>query len=229
MPVIVFANNKGGSGKSTSALVLAGEFAEFSNVTIIDADPRRPIAKWATVSTVPDSMEVIRSKGENFIQDEIDDAAAKVPFVIVDLEGTASKLASYAMAEADLVIIPSQEQQQDAEAAIETLAEVKRAGRSGRRDIPATVLLTRTKAAVKSRTAKSISADLRNHDAIGVLDTELVERDAFSALFSIGGTLHQLSIEDVPGLPKAKVNASAYAGEVIDMLRNHQASSGGEK
>ncbi len=40
MPVIAFANPKGGSGKSTSALLLATELAvKGASVTIIDADP----------------------------------------------------------------------------------------------------------------------------------------------------------------------------------------------
>ncbi len=47
MPVIAFANPKGGSGKSTSALLLATELAvKGASVTIIDADPERWISQW---------------------------------------------------------------------------------------------------------------------------------------------------------------------------------------
>ena len=47
MPVVVFANPKGGAGKSTSALVLAQTFAKAgASVTVIDADPNRPILDW---------------------------------------------------------------------------------------------------------------------------------------------------------------------------------------
>ena len=41
MPVIAFANSKGGSGKTTSALLLAQALAAHRPTTIIDADPRR--------------------------------------------------------------------------------------------------------------------------------------------------------------------------------------------
>src|SRR5690606_28331804 len=116
---------------------------------------------WAHLAPPPEGLEVISSAGERAIQDEIDAAAKSVPFVIVDLEGTASRLASYAMAEADLVVIPTQEQHQDAQAAVDTLAEVARAGRAARREIPSAILLTRTRAAVKPRTARHVAEQLR--------------------------------------------------------------------
>ena len=48
MPVISFANPKGGSGKSTLVLVLGLEFArQGTSLAIIDADPNAVIADWA--------------------------------------------------------------------------------------------------------------------------------------------------------------------------------------
>jgi chromosome partitioning protein len=42
MPVIAFANPKGGAGKTTAALLLASELTtRGARVTIIDADPER--------------------------------------------------------------------------------------------------------------------------------------------------------------------------------------------
>lgn len=222
MPVIAVANSKGGSGKSTTALVLACEVAQGAPVVLIDADPRRPLAAWSRMSPPPAQVEVISSRGERDIQDEIAEAAARVPFVIVDLEGTASRLASYAMAEADLVLVPAQEQHQDAQAAIDTLSEVRRAGRAARRDIPAIVVLTRTRAAVKSRTARHVASQLRAAPGVQVLNVELVERDAFAALFASGGGLRDLSSSDVNGIDRAIQNAAAFASEVIAVLRRER-------
>ena len=59
MPVISFANSKGGSGKSTSALVIACELAEAADVILIDADPRRPLAAWAQLSDPPARLREI--------------------------------------------------------------------------------------------------------------------------------------------------------------------------
>ncbi|MCC2654489.1 MAG: hypothetical protein K0Q60_4655, partial [Microvirga sp.] len=47
MPVVVVANPKGGAGKSTAALVLATTLVHLgATVSIIDADPNRPIMDW---------------------------------------------------------------------------------------------------------------------------------------------------------------------------------------
>lgn len=221
MPVISFANSKGGSGKSTSALILACELSEAASVTIIDADPRRPLVKWSQLSPPPngDKLTVISSAGERAIQDEIETAATKSQFVIVDLEGTASRLADFAFAESDLVVIPSQEQHQDASAAVDTLTEVKRQERALRRDIPAVILLTKVKVAVKSRTAKHIASQLRSADGLRVLDVEIAERDAYAALFSAGGGLRELDPKLVNGIEKAIENSTRYANEIIETLR----------
>lgn len=219
LPVISFSNSKGGSGKSTSALVLACELAEAADVILIDADPRRPLVAWAQLSEPPSRLRVMSSGGERTIQDEIDEAAAEVPFVLVDLEGMASQLATLAMSASDLVIVPAQEQHQDAQAAIDTLGAVKRAGRAARREIPTAILLTRTRAAVKPRTARHIGEQLRGIDGVRVIRPELIERDAFSALFASGGGLRQLDPREVNGIEKAIDNAAAIAAEVVTILR----------
>ena len=47
-PVIAFVSPKGGAGKTTAALTLAGELiAQMDKpVTIIDADPNYPFKRW---------------------------------------------------------------------------------------------------------------------------------------------------------------------------------------
>ena len=58
MPTIVFASPKGGAGKSTSAVLLATELASRGGaVTIIDADPNRPVSRWASRPGKPASLD----------------------------------------------------------------------------------------------------------------------------------------------------------------------------
>lgn len=64
---------------------------------------------------------MVTNTSEKTILDEIEEAAACDPFVIIDLEGTASRLMSYAISQADLVIVPMKEQQQDALAALDVI------------------------------------------------------------------------------------------------------------
>ncbi|MDH3771847.1 MAG: AAA family ATPase, partial [Nitrospirota bacterium] len=59
MPICVFASSKGGSGKSTSSLLLAAELARKATaVTVIDADPNQPINDWAKLPGKPDNITV---------------------------------------------------------------------------------------------------------------------------------------------------------------------------
>lgn len=221
MPVISFASTKGGAGKSTSALILATELAEHADVIVIDADPRRPITKWSKVGGGPKRLTVVETGGERAIQDEIDEAASRVPFVIVDLEGNASRLADFAILESDLVIIPSKEQFQDADAAVETMKEVLRAGRGARREIPFSLVWTQTKAAVKSRTNRNTAENMRNTEGVNILPVEIVERDAYSSMFSLGKGIRQCSASEVNGLPKAIENAEAFTKAVVARLKEN--------
>jgi chromosome partitioning protein len=91
MPTIVFASPKGGVGKSTATVLLATQLASNGGtVTVIDADPNRPISQWASRPGKPESLTVIESTSEDTIIHTIEKAALQSMFVIVGLEGTAS-------------------------------------------------------------------------------------------------------------------------------------------
>lgn len=215
MPVISFANGKGGSGKTTSALLLGCEFAQETDLTIIDADPRHPISRWAGLGNRPSRLTVVENDSEKTILDQIEAAATRTAWVIVDLEGVASRRVSYAITQSDLVIIPAQEQQQDALAALDVMQEIERDARAMRRSIPFSVLFTRTRVVAKSRTARHIANQFRTHEKIDVFDVELNERDAFAALYTTGGTLRDLNPRDVNNIDKAIENSFAFAAEVV--------------
>jgi chromosome partitioning protein len=105
MPTIVFLTPKCGAGKSTSAVLLASELANRGGaVTIIDADPNKPVSHWAKRAPLPKSISVVGNVSEDTIIDQIEEAARASAFVIVDHEGTASVMASYATSRADLVL-----------------------------------------------------------------------------------------------------------------------------
>ena len=216
MPVISFASSKGGAGKTTSAIVLATELAQGTDVALIDADPAGRLTRWSKLASIPAGIEVITSGGERTIQDEIASARSRATFVLIDLEGSASRLTSFAVSESDLVIVPAGDEQQDADEAVETLAQIAMEGRARRRAIPAAILFARTNAAVKSKLEKHINSELRG--ATRVFETELHRRTAFSSLHNAGGGLRQLDPREVNGIDKAIANAQALAAEVIDIL-----------
>jgi len=222
MPTIVFASPKGGAGKSTSAVVLACELARRgAAVTIIDADPNRPVSAWARRPGRPEGLEVVADVTEETVIDAIEDAAARVPFVIVDLEGTASLTVAYAISRADLVVIPSQGSQLDAAEAAKAVRLIHQQEKASARRIPQSVLFTRTSAAIRPRTLQHIRGEFEAH-GVPSLQTQMQEREAFRAIFSFGGTIDSLNAGQVSGLEGAMRNARAFAAEVVGMLRQAQ-------
>lgn len=226
MPTIVFVSPKGGAGKTTSALVLAEQLARGADVTVIDADPNRPIASWAKGGNKPERLHVIADADEENIIDRIEDATTRTPFVIVDLEGTAAKIVVMAVSQADFVIVPTQGSQLDAEQASRAFRVIQQQEKMVQRRVqgyrlPYSVLLTRTNSAIRTRTLSHIEKGLIEA-GIPVFSTELNEREAFRAIFSFRQPLAGLNPNEVANLDKAITNAEQYAQEVITALRSIQ-------
>jgi chromosome partitioning protein len=219
MPTIIFASPKGGVGKSTAAVLLATELAGFgAAVAMIDADPNKPLSHWARRAGRPENLTVIADVAEDSIIDVIESAAAKAPFVIVDLEGTASMIVGYAMSRADLVVIPVQGSHLDAAEAAKAIKLVRAQERVFRRTIPYCILFTRTNPAIRTRMFQSIEDEFANNQ-IPMLKTHLNEREAFRALFAFGGTLAGLDTAQVANVTARIMNARIYATEVVNMLK----------
>lgn len=223
MTTIVFMNSKGGAGKTTSALLLANQLSKHTPVTLIDADPNRPIKRWATGQDGLDNLTIIDDATEANILDKIDDAETKTPAVIVDLEGTASRIVFMAIGRADFIIIPSQGSDLDAAEVGKAISAIKQAEKSLSRTnkefkLHYAVLLTRTTVAVRSRTLRHVENTFVSA-GIPMFETELNERDAFKAMVSFHVPLEKLDRKDVSNLDKAIENAEAFKSEVVRKLQ----------
>lgn len=219
MAVISFVSSKGGVGKTTSAVVLAGELAAAGRkVVLIDADPNKPLAVWSSLRTPPDNLRVVIDDSAETVIDTIDEARSGADFVIVDLEGTATDRAGYAVTRSDLVLIPLQRSFLDANEAAKSIRLVRQMCKVASRDIPYRAFFTRVPPALRERTARDIEQQFSD-GAIPTLPVTLIDRAAYRTLFSIGGTLHDLDSDDVSGLESARENARAFAQAIIDTLR----------
>ncbi|MGO4910248.1 AAA family ATPase [Pseudorhodobacter sp. W20_MBD10_FR17] len=225
MPVIAFANPKGGAGKTTSALLLASELASRgATVSILDADPEKWISQWGALPGRPANVTIVSDVTEDTIVDQVEVAAAEAQFVVIDLEGTASLMVANAIGMSDLVIIPTQGSSMDAKGAAKTIRLIRNQARMARRDIPHAVLLTRTSAAVASRAIRNVREQL-NQAGIPVFETSIVERAAYRDILDYGGLLADLDRAQVSNVDKAVENARAFAGEVVARLKAARASA----
>jgi chromosome partitioning protein len=228
MPTIAFVSPKGGAGKTTSAFLLSTALAKLYDVTIIDADPNHPIKTWAGGGNAPPRLTIISDVDEDTIIERIEDAATRTPFVVVDLEGTASKIVVYAISQSDLVIIPTQGSQLDANEASRAIRVVMQSQKMTKTETPYAVLLTRTNSSIRTRGLAHIQNGLVDA-GIPVLETELNERDAFKAIFSFQQTLDGLNPADVPNLDKAKLNVWEFVHEVVSRLKSVEQGRGKEE
>lgn len=219
MPVIAFANPKGGAGKTTTALLLATELAaKGAAVAIIDADPEKWISQWSRLPGKPDNVTILGDVTEDTVVDAIEAAERSAQFVIVDLEGTASLMVSNAIGMSDLVVIPIQGSSMDAKGGAKTIRLIRNQEKMSRRKIAHAVVLTRTGAAVTSRALRNVAEQLQA-GGIEIFATPIVERAAYRDLFDYGGTLSGLAGSQVSNLDKAIQNAREFAGEVIAKLK----------
>lgn len=215
MPVIVIASPKGGSGKSTTAVILGTELAYAgAQVTILDCDPNHSVTLWASRAPLPAKMTVESDITEGEVIRTIKRHDVDGAVVIVDLEGVASRLVSRAISQADLVLIPMRATTLDATIGARALQLVGEEEEALGRSIPCAVVFTMTRA-IKSKQHSGIQASL-SEQGLDVIEPPLMERAAFSALFEFGGDLRSIPAQGV--MAGAVENAAAFAQQVYKRL-----------
>ena len=164
--VLTVASTKGGAGKTTIVMALAGTLAaEGLRVAVVDADPNRAYASWAEAAYEGAPVAVRAEADEARLAAAIDELAPAADLVLVDTAGFGNRAALLAVAAADAVLVPCTPSRSDVEQAAKTLQLVEGAARAARRAIPARVVPSR----LKHATAVS-------RHAVGELDAAALPR-----------------------------------------------------
>ena len=146
MPVLTIASSKGGPGKTTVAMLLAGRLAaDGIKVTAIDADPTMALYRWAQNAYEGPAFTSRTETDETHLAHLIDTESRTADLVLVDTAGFGNRAAAVAMTSADAVLIPTLSGEADITEAEKTVRLVEGLARAARRDIPARVLLNRVK------------------------------------------------------------------------------------
>ena len=212
MAVISVCSTKGGVGKTTLVICLADAFARRGgSVAIIDADPNSHVASWRERAGEDCGVDVITGVSEKTILDQIAAAAARYALVFVDLEGAASQTITYAIAESDMVLIPTKISGMDLQEVYRTYEVVQRAEKMLRRSISARVILTQM-SPLMSRVALHARQEIQGA-RLPVMRTEIIQRVAYQAIHFTGASpLHP------GGDPKAAREITAALEEVLETL-----------
>jgi chromosome partitioning protein len=213
--VIAAANAKGGCGKSTTILILAGEYAaQGYRVHVIDADPKKRLLKWGQAGVKPEAITVSEANSAT-MRDEIEKARGLADVVLIDVEGTANAALTLAVAYANLVIIPANISPPDVEDGLATIKLVQDMAHAARRPIPHGFLWSNVPPAIRSREMMNLESQVEQA-GIPVIG-RIFQRTAFSSMFSFQTTLDELPPSEVSGLEKAKADAIRLT-DAIDLL-----------
>jgi chromosome partitioning protein len=195
MYVITFANPKGGSGKTTAAMLLAEQIAiSGGRVAILDLDPNANILAWSRGRAeagrgVPFVVHA-RPQAEDTVE-LIDRLADSVDYLIVDLEGSKDQIVTFALSRTDLCMIPLDGSPMEARQAAAAVRLVQSTSAMIRAPIAYTLLFTRTNAAFQSSDERDVRAEMEMNN-IPTLPVRLAKRAPYTRIFRDGVLLSEL-------------------------------------
>ena len=214
MPVITFANTKGGAGKTTLAVVTACELSQRGYETcLLDGDPQQWASRWSALTRKPKNLKIISEVDEDNLDGHIIKAKLSADYVLIDLPGMRSPLLAAALAQTSHCFVPVQGCAMDAVGAAQVINLLQRLRDECAIHIPHSVVLTRISQIITTRAMLAVRAMLAER-RIHVLDTPLIERAAYRDMFINGGTLHCLDETKVSNLDRARENAFELANEI---------------
>ena len=223
--LIALASPKGGSGKTTATILLAGEFANAGLKTlIIDADPQASASIWKRNSEAAgyrlDNITVERITDKSDVADRVRHPQDE-DIVLVDIQGTANDTLSAAAAFADLVLIPARGHVFDCEQAVPVVRFLSALG-GRRRTIPYRILFNAIETIEKETAAFHLAMNFVRQNKLEVLKTPLLARPTFRAVTSGGGTLYEMK-GDPRAIEKARTNTRLLAAEITEVLKELEA------
>lgn len=225
MYVISFANPKGGTGKTTAALLLAEQLTRAgATVVMLDCDPNQNIVTWGKEREEAGKdtpFRIIARPPEDQVVETIDSLEGDVDYVIVDLEGTAAQIVTFVLSRTDLAVIPFEPTPMETRQAARAVGLVKSTARMMRRPIPFTLLFTRTNAAFATSDERDVRASTSE---LPVLPISLVRRAAYTRIFRESLLLSELKGNQVSNLDSAVTNARDYAQAIANVLNAQEAA-----
>jgi chromosome partitioning protein len=103
--IIVVANSKGGVGKSTLAVHLAGWLDQHGcNVTLADCDTQHSSSQW--IAEAAPGVETVRLSSPDAILDELPRLRPEADFIVADGPGSNTETSRALLLRADLALVP---------------------------------------------------------------------------------------------------------------------------
>ncbi len=217
--IFTVANPKGGSGKTTVAIVLAGEFAKHAySVVIIDADPQGSSYQWHASSLArglsPDGIDLVRAADAGALSQAVE-RLDSYDVLVIDTPGYYGEVLIQSALRADLVVLPCKVHTFDASQVVRTIRNLER------HSTDAGLPMSRYR--VIFNEYDSLDRNTRPlREVVAYLDAEhvpvcahaLYRRVTYRTMTSGHGTLYQMSDKD-ESVRKARYNADQVVRELL--------------
>ncbi|MEB3422126.1 AAA family ATPase [Salipiger marinus] len=242
MFVIAFANPKGGSGKTTAAMLLAEQIAlSGGRVALLDLDPNANIVSWARARKAESREMPFAVHARPAVEDTvevIDRISAGTDYLIIDLEGSKDQVVTFALSRTDLCIIPLDGSPMEARQAAAAVRLVQTTASMIRSPIAFALLFTRTNAAFQSTDERDVRQEMEMH-SVPTLPVRIAKRAPYTRIFRDSVLLDELlqivavehagktaSVTEkaLKQVTSAIENARDYAQAVIDTLTKGRAA-----
>jgi chromosome partitioning protein len=212
MKIITVAQGKGGVGKTTIAVNIAGEFSRRNfNVALVDSDPQASACKWAEPGNLEFPVYEIgledsaRSSIATWVQ-EIRRIDAEI--VVIDTAPGARQLGA-SISIADVILVPCTASGLDIEATERTLGIVQAARRS--RVAPLDVILVPNRTDRRTLEGQQLEHELRSFGEM--VAPSVGQRSAFVRAFATGQ-----SVSDYAGGEPADLDISRLCDLVVHVI-----------
>ncbi len=222
--IFAVANPKGGSGKTTVAIILAGEFAKHGySVAIIDADPQGSSYQWHASSVArglsPQGVDLVRAPDERTLIAAVDKLQS-YDVVVIDTPGYYGDVLVQATLRADLVVLPCKVHTFDASQVVRTIRSLEQHATTS--DLPMSqhrVLFNEYDSLDRNtRPLREVVAYL-DAEKVPVCSNALYRRVTYRTMTSGHGTLYQMSDKD-ESVRKARYNADQVVRELLAASQN---------
>ena len=179
MPVLTIASSKGGPGKTTVTMLLAGSLAgDGFKIVAFDADPTQAFSRWAANTYEGPPFETVAEADETRLAHLIARKADEADLAIIDTAGFGNRAAAVAMTSADAILVPTLSGEADVTEAEKTVRLAEGLARAARREIPALVLLNKVR---RTQLARHAAGEIAAA-ALPRLDTALSDLVAYGEL-----------------------------------------------